>query len=331
MRMNSRGLVRGGFWTCLAILSFSCQSARLDLIRILPTTEGTLPAGTYQIELRAAGYAWTYVLHVPDGPATGQAAPLVLLLHASGEDGATQLALNGWIEKSESAGFVIAAPDALPLDPDQPTDLLTDPRFWNAEQPYLDPRRRAVDDLAFFDALLDDIPSRVNIDLDHVFLAGHSGGGGMVFRLAAERAERFAAAATLASPCFQVDPSPSRAVPTLFMVGTSDPILPMNGGRLDFLWLHRDTPPVLKIADKWASVLGCTDEPVERTEDGLTILEYGGCSDGAAFRTILIEGHGHRWPGGETPFVPEFLVGPTTDSLNATDAIWAFFEEVSRD
>ncbi len=34
------------------------------------------------------------------------------------------------------------------------------------------------------------------------------------------------------------------------------------------------------------------------------------------------------WPGGLTPFFPEFLVGPTTDHLDATEAIWQFLEDV---
>lgn len=315
---------------CLGLLFLNCQTVPVELIPVPQNAAESLVPGTYEVDLAAAGYNWTYALHVPTQSGDGPASPLVVLLHGSGEDGATHLAFNGWIDKSESAGFVIAAPDALPLDPYQPPNLLTNPRFWNAEQPYLDARRRAVDDPVFFDALLDDIATRVNIDPDRVYLAGHSGGGGMVFRLAAQRSQIWAAVATLASPCFQVDPTPSRAVPTLFISGTLDPILPLGGGRLDYLWLHRDTPPVLDIIGKWAAVLGCDGEPVERREGALRILAFGGCSEEAPFTAILIEGHGHRWPGGSTPFFPESLVGPTTLELYATEVIWRFFEEAGR-
>ncbi|MCZ6698979.1 MAG: alpha/beta hydrolase [Planctomycetota bacterium] len=313
----------------LGLLSGNCQTTPLDFVSVPPGDDGLLAPGTYALQLGAAGNDWTYLLHVSAPTAGGQLAPLLILLHGSGEDGKTSLVNNGWIEKSESAGFVIAAPSGLPLEPDQKPNFITNPRFWNAEQPYLTARRRAVDDLAFFDALLMDIQTRANIDPDRIFLAGHSGGGGMVFRLAAERAEQFAAVAVLSSPCFQVDPAPSRAVPMLFIVGTLDPILPLDGGSQNLFWLQRNSPPVLDIVGKWATALGCT-HPSERQEGALKILDFGGCSDGATFRTILIEGHGHRWPGGETPFFPDLLIGPTTSELNATDTIWEFFEEVSR-
>ena len=219
----------------VALFTSSCDTLQ-DSVAPAASIMGAreLTPGTHVVDLAAAGHDWKYTIHVPGHPRLDPAAPLVIVLHGSGEDGYTHLVLNGWIEKSESAGFCVAAPDGLALDPDRPANLLANPTFWNAEQPYLTDRRRAIDDLAFFDALLDDIAARTPIDSKRIFVTGHSGGAGMAFRLAAQRSERFAGMAAVASPCWQNDPSPAKAVPSLFIVGTLDPIVPSGGGKALF-------------------------------------------------------------------------------------------------
>ena len=52
----------------------------------------------------------------------------------------------------------------------------------------------------------------------------------MAFRLGAERSERFAALAPVAGHCWLPDPRPVRALPTLYLVGTEDPLVPLEGG-----------------------------------------------------------------------------------------------------
>jgi len=44
---------------------------------------------------------------------------------------------------------------------------------------------------------------------------------------------------------------------------------------------------------------------------------------------ITIEGHGHAWPGGKSHGLPESILGPITEKLDATKRIWEFFEDVS--
>ena len=314
----------------VALFTSSCDTLQ-DSVAPAASIMGAreLTPGTHVVDLAAAGHDWKYTIHVPGHPRLDPAAPLVIVLHGSGEDGYTHLVLNGWIEESESAGFAVAAPDGLALDPDQPANLLTNPTFWNAEQPYLTDRRRAIDDLAFFDALLDDIAARTTIDPKRIFVTGHSGGAGMAFRLAAQRSERFAGMAAVASPCWQNDPRPAKAVPSLFIVGTLDPIVPSGGGNQNILWLQRTTPPVSEILAKWGTALGCTGETLETRANGLRTIEFRDCALGAPFEAILVEGHGHRWPGGGTPMFPEFLIGPTTNHFDATAAIWQFFDRVS--
>jgi polyhydroxybutyrate depolymerase len=43
----------------------------------------------------------------------------------------------------------------------------------------------------------------------------------------------------------------------------------------------------------------------------------------------VIEGGGHTWPGGPQ-YLPAFLIGKASHSLDATQAIWDFFKRHSR-
>jgi polyhydroxybutyrate depolymerase len=55
----------------------------------------------------------------------------------------------------------------------------------------------------------------------------------------------------------------------------------------------------------------------------VTRLEYRHCADDAAVVLYTVNGGGHSWPGGGP--LPEWLVGPTSRSIDATSLIWAFF------
>jgi len=55
----------------------------------------------------------------------------------------------------------------------------------------------------------------------------------------------------------------------------------------------------------------------------VTRREYVRCADGAAVVLYTIRGGGHTWPGGES--MPEWFVGPTSGSIDASAQMWAFF------
>jgi polyhydroxybutyrate depolymerase len=278
-----------------------------------------------QLSLRVDGWDRTYTLCIPSGSNMAHPAALVVVLHGSGEDGQVPLDRNGWAAAAENRGFIVAAPDALPAQPDRPPVFLTNPRLWNSGQPRPDIAGAAADDVQFFDALLADVSNRVTVDQQRVYVAGHSGGGSMAFRLAAERAPRIAAIAVVAGFWWLDAPQPAVAVPTLYIVGTTDLLVPLEGGTQGVLWLRRATPPVLENLAQWASALGCGSTPTVVSDTAnVRTLEYGGCAGGVLFRALFIAGQGHVWPGG-TPYLPEWITGPATDELDATDTCCTFF------
>jgi polyhydroxybutyrate depolymerase len=113
-----------------------------------------------------------------------------------------------------------------------------------------------------------------------------------------------------------------RPVPMIVFHGTADPMVPYNGGAT---WVApRPFPAVATWAANWARRNRCGSNPVESavTAD-VTRHEYTNCTDDAAVVFYTIRGGGHTWPGGEP--MPEWFVGPTSRSIDATSQMWAFF------
>lgn len=205
---------------------------------------------------------------------------------------------------------------------------------WLAELPRLEsvrvdhntPARGSDESLETYDgAGLAALAERVPHDLRRVFCAGHSGGG-MTLRAAAEIPERFAAVGMVAGLLAVDDPRPSRPVPTLYILGTADPLVPMLGGAAQTPWGTRQHPPVAEPLARWAAAIGCETEPRTVSDaDGVRKLEYPSKSGGPTLTVLYLEGHGHNWPGAKSA-LSESVMGPNTSRLHATDVIWDFFE-----
>jgi poly(3-hydroxybutyrate) depolymerase len=283
--------------------------------------------GRYGVEMKSGGYDRTALVIVPKAYKPGAQLPLVLLLHGGGGDGAHILDKDGWAAKADKEGFLVVAPTGLPAAPRLAADFKTNPRVWNSG--LLNPKspRAAISDVVYLGALLDEVQKRVPHDRSRVFVTGHSNGAGMTFLVGAELSERFAAIAPVAGMMDVQDPKPKQPLPTLYIIGTKDPLVPLAGGEVKNPWGTKTRLPVANYLASWAKALGCETEPKTLSDkDGLKRVQYPSKSGGPKLSVVYIDGQGHTWPGGRAT-LPESVVGPTTDKLNATDAIWEFFEK----
>lgn len=306
----------------------SLLTALLGLLALLGT-HGATAAEIQELTLNVADHRWTYYLHVPDA-ARGHPAPLVLVFHGAGGSGRTYLEKNGWLAESTRAGFVVAAPDGLPVRPGMPVNFLLNPRVWNSGQLQAGMPRSKIDDAAFVATLLDDIASRAAITPQQVFATGHSNGAGMTFLVGARLSTRFAALATVMGQNSVADAQPARALPTLVMLGTDDPLNPTQGGMRTLPWGRSTVPPPAEGIAAWSRALGCA--PATRTvrdDADVRVERYGDCRDGAQVLVWNIKGQGHAWPGGQESGLHASVMGPNPTRINATREIWTFFSTIA--
>jgi polyhydroxybutyrate depolymerase len=181
-------------------------------------------------------------------------------------------------------------------------------------------------DVVFISELIDTLEASYNIDPMRIYANGLSNGGGMTFALACTLSHRIAAfgpvAAALTLP---VDWCPdSRPAPIIAFHGTADRLTPYNGAKV---WLAPNPfPSIPEWTATWARRNRCAPTPVESAAAAdVTRLEYTDCADNASVMLYTIKGGGHTWPGG-TPMA-DWLVGPTSRSIDATRLMWAFFRE----
>jgi polyhydroxybutyrate depolymerase len=115
------------------------------------------------------------------------------------------------------------------------------------------------------------------------------------------------------------------------MVGTKDPVIPLNGGASKLsIWGNRKTPPVMDTVTLWANASGCPSRPMTiDPQRNVKILRFEPCKNNTEFLVYFIQGQGHNWPGGNTR-LKESIIGPNINTINATDVIWSFFKKQVR-
>jgi polyhydroxybutyrate depolymerase len=236
-----------------------------------------------------------YGLKVPAGYDARQPAPLVVLLHRYASDGQSQAEYFGLPALADKAGFLLAIPGG--------TRNVLGSRFWNATDACCDYYRTGVDDVAYIDAMIDEIAARHSVDPARVYLIGHSNGAFMSHRYACDRSPRVAAIVTLAGQQWenQKHCRPSSPVSVLQVHGLDDDAIRYEGGRATFN--GATYPGAVETVDDWAKQNGCPGSldatgrrlDLDRAAPGDETVEeaIGGCPAGTDVRLWTIERGAH--------------------------------------
>jgi polyhydroxybutyrate depolymerase len=287
-----------------------------------------------------------YLIHLPPRPDPERALPVVLALHGGAGDPDAMQRLScpegkvggpGCFDAvADQRGFVVVYPSGTS------GRLLADVRTWNAGGGVDDLRcvsgracEEGVDDLAYFQALLDDLDRVLPVKPSRRFVIGMSNGGAMAHRLACAnpKIDGIAAVGGANQIAFAQGCYPGRAVPVLQIHGDRDPCWAFEGG--DQACLGSDEGQhvsVIRSMEWWANQNGCSGAPLEEPlpdlapDDGTRALRrrWTGCA--AKVELILIEGGGHTWPRGFAYF-GEDQVGRISQDLDANAEIWSFLEQ----
>ncbi len=249
---------------------------------------GVTDAGVEGAELIAAR---PYRFVVPPGHDATAPAPLVVLFHGYGADGANQDLYFGLGAVAQREGFLLATPDG--------TFDSSARRFWNATDACCDFESRGIDDVAYFRAVVADVRSKFAVDPKRIYAVGHSNGGFMAHRLACDAADVLAAIVSLAGAGFADEAAcqPSAPVSVLQVHGTADATILYGGGAL----FGRAYPSAQQTVADWASRNGCSAVTEEGNAKDLVptlvgaetaVRAHGGCTGGAAeLWTVQNGGH----------------------------------------
>jgi polyhydroxybutyrate depolymerase len=260
----------------------------------------------------SGGQTREYLLYVPRSYDRTKPTPLVISLHGAGGWPVQQRDLSGWNRLADAEGFIVVYPSAVSG---------AGPRIW-----HVDHGAGLARDVRFISALIDTLEASYTIDATRIYANGISNGGGMSFVLSCTLSDRIAAVGMVAAA--QTLPwswcTDRRPVPMIAFHGTADPDIPYNGGSS---WLAPDSfPNVLTWARDWSRRNQCDPKPADsRVAPDVTRMAYTRCAGDAPVVLYTIRGGGHTWPGGRG--MPEWLLGPTSRSIDATSVMWAFFRE----
>jgi polyhydroxybutyrate depolymerase len=305
----------------------------------------------------------TYVVHLPKGYDAKKKYPVVMVLHDENNDAGDMARISRFDQTGDTHGVIVIYPNGLHerwTSFDAPTNQQNRGGYGGGHRggmgggggypgggggyPGGGAGRRgggqggraagakSANELAFFNALLDQIATEYTVDDNQIFATGFSDGGFMDFQLGCNMANRIAAIAPVGAemPKALEDMCKNwsaRPVPLLMINGTEDPVHSYKG--------RSTQPPTLSAEDTvkdWAKTASCAGKPRHDTiqpksSGGLKtdVDDYTDCSQGSEVVLYSIVDGGHFWPGGEAPYLPANRVGKTSDDLDANEVIWKFF------
>ena len=218
------------------------------------------------------------------GPST-----LVVMLHGGfGSAEQAELAY-GWDRQAEESGLIVVYPDGVG-------------RSWNAGVCCQPAQGENVDDVGFTRDMIATIEGEYCVDTDRVYATGFSNGSAMVFRLACEAADLFAAFAPVGGSLalFPCEPEAPRPIQITNMI--SDPVVNYRLGEFSYgEFLRMNACTDARESAQLAPTASCEIAP--------------DCAGGSTTEFCSVSDLGHRWPGGATN--PDGQFG-------ATDAVWNF-------
>jgi polyhydroxybutyrate depolymerase len=188
-----------------------------------------------------------------------------------------QSILTGFDDIADTAGFLVVYPEGIGAS-------------WNAGTCCGYAYETNVDEPAFIREILSDLGTIISVDTKRIYAAGFSNGGGLMYRLACEMSDTFAAVAPVAGALFYSLCQPQQPVSLIKVHGLADLVAPYTGGG------EFEVPPVEEVIETWAQLNGCTGSPEVEKEKVVTHTFYSSCNAGTAVELYTIEVGGHEWP-----------------------------------
>jgi polyhydroxybutyrate depolymerase len=242
--------------------------------------------GTSDQTIVVNGVVRHYSLHLPKSYQFRHGnLPLLVLLHGHGSSGVKIERSTGMSDKADKENFIAVYPDGR----GQPSgwDLFDDAAGGNP-------------DVAFISQLIDTLEKLYAVDKKRIYIAGHSNGGMMAYRLGIELDDRLAGigvSEALLEKKFARDTLSPTPVTIVAIHGKADNVVPYDGSEGDMDYRPGFLSAPASVAS-YAKRNGC-DGATEASKGDGNIVErtYQGCDAGSAAVLVTVKNLTHRWSG----------------------------------
>lgn len=282
-------------------------------------------------EIGTREYTWEfehfnriYRVYIPSSYDGVTPVPLVMSLHGTVSSAEEQEQKTGWNDVADDENFIVVYP--------QGRRSIFTLWAWNAGSGLAGDVRTAennlgehaeIDDVAFFDALIDRLLDTYCINPAQVYITGFSNGGGMTDHLACELSDKITAIGTNAGAYTPIPDgcNPTRAMPVITFQGKLDRIVPYDGNP------NMNIQGVEAWAEAWAGRNQCDDETViiDELPETISAYRYTACDEDVEVHVYIVEDAGHTWAGGG--WGDSLLLGKTNHDINTSQIMWDFFTQ----
>lgn len=291
-----------------SVIATGCGGAEPAAPEAQAPTQEQEQTGSARVQALTAGSPVTsrpYKFKVPKGYDASKPTPLLIMLHGLTASGELEELLLHFGPLADKQNFLYAYPDG--------TKNPLGVRFWNATDFCCNFFGSEVDDVAYINAVIDDMASHYNVDAKRVFVTGHSNGGFMAHRMACDSSARIAGIVSLAGAQWNdaTKCRPTDKVAVAQVHGNLDLIVAYGGGPL--------YPSAHETVDIWANRNGClgrlTYGGTNLDLDGVLlgaetkVERYTGCTEPGAVELWTMQAAGHvpafnsYWPGAVWAFL----------------------------
>ena len=252
---------------------------------------------------------------LPEGFDNSTEVPLVISLHGYTGNGPQNAQYLKLAQNVTAKQFVLVTPNGT-------VDRFGN-RFWKATDSCCGDEDSVVDDEAYLRGLIAEAKGRFNIDAGRVYLAGHSNGGFMSYRMACRASELVTGIFSFAGATYKKpsDCAPSQPVHVVQMHGTQDRVIQYEGGHPGGFTAIPQHPGAVETVTLWAGYNSCdatlSDSPTGDVSGAssytMKVQEATGCAAGGSAQLWTMEGGVH------TPSFPATLGPLILDTLFAHD------------
>lgn len=242
-----------------------------------------------------------YLLYIPEDYTDNEALPLVFSLHGAGGSKESQYALCEFNLFAESENFILVTPEALAV--------VGNIRIWNQQS-----SPNAADDVGYIDALITQVSTEYNVDLDKIYIAGSSNGAFMALEIACKLSHKIAAVAAVKgymSPEQIANCNPTTPTAIIQMHGTNDPLVPYENvsATIQFWNTFNQTNPVASVTTR--------PDLYPNNDNTTNSYLYSNGTNGVEVEHLEVINGVHDW----------FGESGTNYDINASEEAWLFFSK----